>query len=251
MVKILNTSSYHTLLRFLKKNNFFYKKLTKKPFIKAPTRKKRLDFSINTIHTLNLRNMLIFTDEKRFTLDGICYNQKRWIHSSAPASSYHFLVNKNYEKLSIMVWGFIYSRGIIYLHRCTRTLNSEEYQKILKKGFIPAANKIYPYNSFYMLQDNAPCHRSYSTEDFFIEQGLSVINLPPNSPDLNPIENIWGLLANRVYQDGRRYTKKSELWAQIESEWKKLGVEEVAKFTENWDERLSQVIQEEGRITKY
>jgi transposase len=42
---------------------------------------------------------------------------------------------------------------------------------------------------------------------------------PAKSPDLNPIENVWGLLARRIYAQGRQYETQRELKMAILHEW--------------------------------
>jgi len=42
---------------------------------------------------------------------------------------------------------------------------------------------------------------------------------PPQSPDLSPIENIWGYVSEKVYKEGKTYKSKDELWKAIVTEW--------------------------------
>ena len=50
----------------------------------------------------------------------------------------------------------------------------------------------------FLQQDNAPPHVSRATNKFFSKKRLQVIDWPPNSPDLNPIENAWSVLKDKV-----------------------------------------------------
>ena len=56
----------------------------------------------------------------------------------------------------------------------------------------------------YLLQDNASAHVSEKTMDFLGNKAIETMNHPPNSPDLNPIEQIWALLKHKIEQKNPR-----------------------------------------------
>ena len=64
-------------------------------------------------------------------------------------------------------------------------------------------------------QDNAPCHRSKSTIDWLFEHEIEVLPWPALSPDLNPIEKLWGILTRKVYAGGRQFSTVDDLKRQI------------------------------------
>lgn len=69
---------------------------------------------------------------------------------------------------------------------------------MLKKAFrrkMPTKLK----NDFIFQQDNAPCHTTREVYDFFDKKGIKTLDWPSQSPDLSPIENVWGLIKQEIW----------------------------------------------------
>ena len=72
-------------------------------------------------------------------------------------------------------------------------MNQVEYLSVLKEELIPEfkrAKNAIP-GTWNLMQDNAPCHAAKSIKAYLAQQRVELIDWPPYSPDLNPIENIW------------------------------------------------------------
>ena len=70
------------------------------------------------------------------------------------------------------------------------------------------------------MQDNAPSHVSKRSLGWLEDWGFSgdqLMQWPANSPDLNPIENLWSILKMKIYETGRQYCSKDDLWKAIEA----------------------------------
>ena len=53
-------------------------------------------------------------------------------------------------------------------------------------------------DAFILMQDNAPAHTAQVSMTFIDDTGISVLNWPAWSPDLNPTEHTWGILSRRI-----------------------------------------------------
>ena len=72
-------------------------------------------------------------------------------------------------------------------------------------------------------QDNAAIHNVSITKKYLLEQKIRLCDHPACSSDLNPIENLWGLIVTKVYEGGQQYTAISELKNAILDAWEKLS----------------------------
>ena len=91
-------------------------------------------------------------------------------------------------------------------------------------------------------QDLAPYHSSKKVKKIFSDHSITVLDWPGNSPDLNPIENLWAIMKRRVKEhDCTTMTKLIEGDQEINNMCEKLVISRL--------ERIRQVIKsKEGHI---
>ena len=74
---------------------------------------------------------------------------------------------------------------------------------------------------------------------------------PACSPDLNPIENFWGILKQAIYHNGKQYSPKEDLWNAIKAAADNVRPSEIKKLTEFVDTRIVMVLQKQGSYINY
>ena len=89
------------------------------------------------------------------------------------------------------------------------------------------------------------------TMDYFAEYEVYLLEIFPDSPGLNPIENIWGTITHKVYSEDKMFRNNSELWKRVKEIWDGFNAREVKRYIENYNERLSEDFQNLGGIIKY
>ena len=107
-----------------------------------------------------------------------------------------------------------------------------------------------------MMEDNAGYHRGCAAmrrkqleKDGWVGWGPGT--WPSNSPDLNPIENLWHILRSNIRRRKVQPRSKKELIECLQEEWEKLDIEIVNKLCLSMPRRLQAVIDAGGGTTKY
>ena len=149
-----------------------------------------------------------------------------------------------------MVWGAFSSHGKSHLAIMDGNQDSNDYIYIISEYLLPFIDRIYGRDCIFQ-QDNASIHASSITRTFFNEQDIDVLDWPARSPDLNPIENIWGLLAKRVYPPGKYYESRNQLKRALMKHWNELEEDYLKKLTYSMEKRCIEVIKKKGSKIDY
>ena len=94
---------------------------------------------------------------------------------------------------------------------------AEVYHKVLRENLLPYMESCGAKDMVF-LQDNAPAHTARSTKELVESQEFYWIpDYPANSPDLNPVENMWGVLTQKIYRGKRCPKNLKELESAIQN----------------------------------
>ena len=99
------------------------------------------------------------------------------------------------------------------------------------------------------MQDGDPVHRSRAVKKWLKDNHVPVLECPRNSPDLNPIENAWNYMKNKVQE--AHSTNIQTLKEVLMKLWVPIYAEYFRKFIESMPNILHNVIKAKGHMTKY
>ena len=147
-----------------------------------------------------------------------------------------------------MVWGCFSRSGTGPLVRIDTIMDRFVYRDILRNHMLPYAEEEMPLRWEFQ-QDNDPKHKSRLIQNWFSENNVPVMEWPSQSPDLNPIENLWDHLDRKIRN--HKISNKDELFAVIQNEWSSISKDFCASLVDSMARRCTAVISAKGYATKY
>uniref|UniRef100_A0A8D0AMX6 Tc1-like transposase DDE domain-containing protein n=1 Tax=Sander lucioperca TaxID=283035 RepID=A0A8D0AMX6_SANLU len=128
-------------------------------------------------------------------------------------------------------------------------MDGAKYCQILEENLLFSARKLSMGRRFAFQHDNDPKHTAKLTTQWLKEKKVNVLAWPSQSPDLNPIENLWNALKTAVHI--RSPSNLTELEQFCKEEWSNIATSRCAKLVETYPNRLKTVIKAKGGSTKY
>ena len=148
----------------------------------------------------------------------------------------------------VMVWAGISRKGATNICLLNTSVDSAVYQEVLRTHLIPFLERSLPNGQFQ--QDNAPCHKSLSTRRFIEKSNIRLLVTPPESPDLNPIENLWHEMKHFLRTTAKPRTKE-ELLSGIQQFWATVTPAKCCKYIDHLRKVIPKVIEVKGEATGY
>jgi transposase len=127
-------------------------------------------------------------------------------------------------------------------------MNGPKYKEILRHNLLPYSNSFMPEEWIFQ-HDNDPKHTSKVVKDWLASNRIQVLKWPAQSPDLNPIENLWKELGHRV--GSRNHSNRVDLLQHLQEEWAKIPSDFLEKLIESMPRRCEAIIASKGIATKY
>ena len=129
---------------------------------------------------------------------------------------------------SIMAWGCFAAAsvgrihkvaGVGRIHKVAGVMRKEQYVDILLNQMRPGMQDLFGDQHAVFMHDNDPEHSANLTKQWLNTNQCVVLNWPAQSPDLNPIENLWAILKQKRHDMDLQPSNEQQLWQVCREAW--------------------------------
>lgn len=234
--------STETLRSRLRDHDIKFRSVIKKPLLTQNHVKKRIAWAKENLER-DWSNV-VFTDEASFWA-------RSTISHTWSKSRKRFVIRTVKHPIKIHVWGCFSKQGFGNLYAFNFNLNAEKMIKIYKNALLPSARNMFGKKSenWVLQEDNDPKHRSRLCSKWKEDNDINVLDWPSQSPDANPIENVWGYIKCKLR--GKKVFSEKQLVKHIRAIWRSLPQDYAIKLVESMPTRCQAIINNAGDWTPY
>lgn len=244
-------ASRSTASRRIKKSHLKNYAAAKKVILGNEHKQARVIFALNNILRENW-NSVVYTDEKVFQS---CFTGNiRVYRPRGKRFNEEFVHNSEKSgRFSVNVWAWLSFRGLGVCWIVNERFNAITYRNILENIMLPSVSEHFPDQNFIYQQDNCPVHNAAIITEWFERQNIERLMWPAKSPDINILENVWGLMTKKIYKVNFRPNTRDELINFIGETWDELAndINLIRNLYASIPNRLNKIIENNGAMTKY
>lgn len=189
---------------------------------------------------------VVFSDESSFRNHRSCARKVwRFRGVDCPVSASRFAATR---EIRINVWGAISKEGFVSIKRVSNNFDGLQYLETIS-DVLPAYFQ--RHLDAVWMQDNASIHRTSNIIEFFELHDIPKLMWPARSPDLNVIENIWGIMTRKLDSFVDKFgeaTSEEQLWQRVKQCASEIPASTFENLYLSLPNRIKQVIEKKAFI---
>jgi transposase len=258
IAKVAETAAFDgchkTIVRLLAEMELFSIVAVTKPLLDNRKSAIRLAFANRyRDHTVEDWQNWSFSDESTIELD-CAEGRIRYIMKRNERYSPKFVLGKKQAGGGkIMVWSYIHKNGVGPLIFIEGGIDAPLYIEILRRYVLDHCLDRIDENGtqHYYMDDGASCHNADQVIEFCDAKGIQRPNWPPSSPDLNPIEHLWGWMKGRLTNLKKKPKTIRELKDILTELWYSITLQQIQDLYASMPERIRHLRDARGWYTKF
>uniref|UniRef100_A0AAY5KGU3 Transposase Tc1-like domain-containing protein n=1 Tax=Esox lucius TaxID=8010 RepID=A0AAY5KGU3_ESOLU len=192
---------------------------------------------------------VMWSDETKLELFGLNSARRVWRKKKDEYIPKNTTPTVEHGGGNIILWGCFSAKGTGRRHRIEGRMDGAMYRKTLANNLLPSERALKMGRGWVFQHDNDPKHTARATKEWLRKKHFKVLKWPSQSPDLNPVKNLWRELKVRIAQRQPRNLKDLEKVCM--EEWAKIPAAVCANLVKNYRKRMISVIANKGFCTKY
>lgn len=229
----------------------YHGRVSRRKFLVTKVNKgKRMKFALDHADKpQTFWNKVIWSDESKFELFKSKGKVIVWRKNGTALKPKNLTPTVKHGGGSVMVWGCMTASGVGKLEFIDGKMDQYVYKNILRKNLLASARQLNIETDFVFQQDNDPKHTARSVKNWLDTHVENVLEWPPQSPDLNPIEHLWDHLDGKIRENV--ITNVGQLKSVIQKEWSEILADVTRNLVNSMPRRLQAVRNTKGNPTKY
>ena len=193
---------------------------------------------------------VVFSDEATFRLGHTKKKVLIYCKKGEQNLEKNIVPTVKFAKAKLNVWCCFSYNGVGSICFETRNIDSGVYKNILATHLPRSLMRMgMNDNDYVFMQDGAAAHTSKMITEYLEQKNIELHPHPSQSPDLNPIENLFNLLRERLYK--KEYNTIDELKIAIEEIWYGFDMTTIRSLVDSMPRRCKEVYRSKGGNTKY